>query len=116
MSDSRDDGRRPDVRDATNADVPAVPGQTRHPDVRQHGNAGCLWVHVFAQGLHDSDPRGQDMDHIGGDQVRFHQLWWPRPVPDAPVSGQAIPHTPNVRRAQLRHAGRVVGHAVVLDI
>jgi len=57
VPDGREGDHGPDARAAVYAGVPTVPGQERHPDARQHGRTGRLWVHVSVQRLHVSGPR-----------------------------------------------------------
>jgi len=57
VPNGREGDHGPDARVAVDAGVPAVPGQARHPNARQHGRAGHLWVYVSVQGLHVSGPR-----------------------------------------------------------
>jgi len=71
---------------------------------------------VPAQGLHGGGQRGSDERYAGSGPLRVHQLRRPRSVQAAPVQGQAVQNTSDVRRAQLRHTDRVVDHAVVHKI
>jgi len=116
VPDGREGSRGPDVRAAVDASVQAIPGQARHPNVRQLWRVDHKRANVPAQRLHGGGQRGPDERHAGRGPLHVHQLWQARPVQVAHVQNQAVENTPHVCRAELRHADRMVDHAVVHTI